>query len=114
MTRLAGFTARVTELVTVLKELDAGEYKRTMMEHTVPQIEEMAPDFGPNKGKIIVADHIIKFENVPLVTPNADVLIRSLTMEVHSGQNVLVAGPNGCGKSSVLFVPVLAMLPMRF
>jgi len=61
----------------------------------------MAPDFGPNKGKIIVADHIIKFENVPLVTPNADVLIRSLSIEVHSGQNVLVAGPNGCGKSSL-------------
>jgi ATP-binding cassette subfamily D (ALD) protein 3 len=104
LTRLAGFTARVTELVTVLKELDAGEYKRSMVaeqSHNIPAIEEMAPDFGPNKGKIIVADHIIKFENVPLVTPNADILIRSLTMEVHSGQNVLVAGPNGCGKSSV-------------
>lgn len=35
------------------------------------------------------------------MTPNADILIRGLTMEVHSGQNVLVAGPNGCGKSSV-------------
>lgn len=56
------------------------------------------------QGKIIVADHIIKFESVPLVTPNADVLIRALTMEVHSGQNVLVAGPNGCGKSSVSFL----------
>jgi ATP-binding cassette, subfamily D (ALD), member 3 len=106
LTRLAGFTARVTELVTVLKELDAGEYKRSMLTdcHNIPA-EEMAPDFGPNKGKIIVADHIIKFENVPLVTPNADVLIRSLTIEVHSGQNVLVAGPNGCGKSSVCYCP---------
>eukprot|EP00026_Physarum_polycephalum_P004379 Phypoly_transcript_04397.p1 GENE.Phypoly_transcript_04397~~Phypoly_transcript_04397.p1 ORF type:complete len:659 (+),score=90.82 Phypoly_transcript_04397:98-2074(+) len=104
LTRLAGFTARVTELVTVLKELDAGEYKRSMVaeqSHHLPTIDEMSPDFGPNKGKIIVADHIIKFENVPLVTPNADILIRSLTMEVHSGQNVLVAGPNGCGKSSL-------------
>jgi len=101
LTRLAGFTARVTELVTVLRELDAGEYKRSMVDSSTIPLEEMAPDFGPNKGKIIVADHIIKFEAVPLVTPNADILIRSLTMEVHSGQNVLVAGPNGCGKSSL-------------
>jgi ATP-binding cassette subfamily D (ALD) protein 3 len=106
LTRLAGFTARVTELVTVLKELEAGEYKRSMVteqSHALlpPQPDEMAPDFGPNKGKIIVADHVIKFESVPLVTPNGDVLIRALTFEVHSGQNVLVAGPNGSGKSSL-------------
>ncbi len=69
--------------------------------HNIPAIDDMAADFGPNKGKIIIADHVINFENVPLVTPNGDVLIRALNFEVHSGQNVLVAGPNGCGKSSV-------------
>jgi ATP-binding cassette subfamily D (ALD) protein 3 len=105
LTRLAGFTARVTELVTVLKELEAGEYKRSMVteqSHAIlPSSAEDAADFGPNKGKIIQADHIIKFEKVPLVTPNGDILIRELTFEVHSGTNVLVAGPNGCGKSSL-------------
>lgn len=66
LTRLAGFTSRVTELVTVLKELEAGEYKRSMVteqSHQLPSVEEMSADFGPNKGKIIVADHIIKFES---------------------------------------------------
>lgn len=38
---------------------------------------------------------------MPLVTPNGDVLVRNLTFEVKSGMNVLVCGPNGCGKSSL-------------
>jgi len=32
MTRLAGFTARVTELIKVLKDLNEGHYVRTMIQ----------------------------------------------------------------------------------
>jgi len=45
--------------------------------------------------------NICRFENVPLVTPNGDVLIEDMSFEVKSGVNVLVCGPNGCGKSSL-------------
>lgn len=38
---------------------------------------------------------------MPLVTPNGDVLVRKMDFEVKSGMNVLVCGPNGCGKSSL-------------
>lgn len=31
MTRLAGFTARVNEIITVLKDLNSGRYERTMV-----------------------------------------------------------------------------------
>ncbi|XP_015759673.1 PREDICTED: ATP-binding cassette sub-family D member 3-like [Acropora digitifera] len=55
----------------------------------------------PSKGQIVQVDHLIRFENVPLVTPNGDVLIKELSFEVRSGMNVLVCGPNGCGKSSL-------------
>ena len=53
------------------------------------------------KGKIYFADNIIRFNRVPLVTPNGDTLVQQLTFEVKSGMNVLVCGPNGCGKSSL-------------
>ncbi|RDD42669.1 ATP-binding cassette sub-family D member 3 [Trichoplax sp. H2] len=97
LTRLAGFTARITELMTVLKDLNNGLYERTMVTGgSKPRL-----DFAPGNGKIVYEDHIIRFEDVPLVTPNADLLVDGLNFEVKSGQNVLVCGPNGCGKSSL-------------
>jgi ATP-binding cassette subfamily D (ALD) protein 3 len=100
LTRLAGYTARVTELQAVLKDLNSGKYQRTMVNKNTGSTVSTR-DLKPNTGKIITQDHIIKFEDVPIVTPNGDLLIESLNFEVRSGMNVLVAGPNGCGKSSL-------------
>jgi ATP-binding cassette subfamily D (ALD) protein 3 len=54
-----------------------------------------------HRGFTVYKDDIIAFDRVPLVTPNNDVLVPELTFEVPLGSNVLVAGPNGCGKSSL-------------
>ncbi|XP_064626457.1 ATP-binding cassette sub-family D member 3-like isoform X2 [Lineus longissimus] len=105
MTRLAGFTQRITELNRVLDDLNKGKYERTMVS------DSRRPDDGavvshrtslkPGSGMINVKDYIINFDRVPLVTPNGDVLIDEMSFEVKSGVNVLVCGPNGCGKSSL-------------
>ncbi|KAL1006682.1 hypothetical protein UPYG_G00075330 [Umbra pygmaea] len=105
MTRLSGFTMRITELMKVLKELNSGKYERTMVSHQDKELENVERvALVPGSGRIINVDHIIKFEHTPLATPNGDVLIKDLTFEVKSGTNVLVCGPNGCGKSSLFRV----------
>lgn len=97
LSRLAGFTSRMTELTQVLADLNAGRYERTMVSTSA----SADADIAPNNGHITFQDNIIKFDAVPLVTPNGDVLVRELSFEVRSGENVLVCGPNGCGKSSL-------------
>lgn len=97
MSRLAGFTVRMDELVRVLKEINGGKYERTMVSNSA----SADGDVGVNKGIISFQDNIIQFDKVPLVTPNGDLLVKDLCFEVQSGQNVLVCGPNGCGKSSL-------------
>lgn len=108
MTHLAGFTARVTEIMDVLKDINQGHYERTMVDDKRKEQNELADQnlhikkpLIPGAGRIIYQDNIIRFDRVPLVTPNGDVLIEELTFEVKSGMNVLVCGPNGCGKSSL-------------
>ncbi|XP_077081555.1 ATP-binding cassette sub-family D member 3b isoform X2 [Siphateles boraxobius] len=104
MTRLSGFTARITEIQDVLKDLNSGRYERTMITQQIKDAAVEKHPLIPGKGEIIIADNIIKFEHVPLATPNGDILIRDLSFEVSSGTNVLVCGPNGCGKSSLFRV----------
>lgn len=106
MTRLAGYTERVDQLMNVLDDLNSGVYQRTMITEKDSNNNKSIDDkksttIKPNSGKMVYQDNIIKFENVPLVTPNGDILINSLSFEVKSGINVLVCGPNGCGKSSL-------------
>uniref|UniRef100_A0A8C7R1H0 ATP-binding cassette sub-family D member 3 n=1 Tax=Oncorhynchus mykiss TaxID=8022 RepID=A0A8C7R1H0_ONCMY len=90
MSRLSGFTARITEIMKVLKELNSGKYERTMVSqhHLVRHLFSLC----------------LRFEHTPLATPNGDILIKDLSFEVTSGTNVLVCGPNGCGKSSLFRV----------
>nr|XP_061811612.1 ATP-binding cassette sub-family D member 3-like isoform X1 [Nerophis lumbriciformis] len=104
MTRLSGFTTRITELIKVLKDLNSGKYERTMVSQQKEFDTAESLTLVPGNGQIINRDNIIKFDHTPLATPNGDILIRDLTFEVNSGTNVLVCGPNGCGKSSLFRV----------
>ncbi|XP_045493223.1 ATP-binding cassette sub-family D member 3 isoform X2 [Colias croceus] len=102
MSKLAGLTARVTQLRTVLADVNKGNYVRTMVDRQPNGSVSSSPlSLTPGGGRIIYQDKIIRFDRVPLVTPNGDVLIKELSFEVKSGINVLVCGPNGCGKSSM-------------
>jgi len=94
VSELAGYTERVSEMLTVFEDVKVGRYERQMVKSNAKL------DLTSQKG-IAVESDIIKFENVPIVSPNGDILIANMSFEVQPGMNLLITGPNGCGKSSL-------------
>lgn len=43
----------------------------------------------------------ISFIDVPILSPNSDVLIPKMKFEIQPGMHLMITGPNGCGKSSL-------------
>ncbi|XP_074024569.1 ATP-binding cassette sub-family D member 2 isoform X2 [Numenius arquata] len=108
VTELAGYTARVYNMFSVFDEVKRGIYKRTAViqaSENNSKNEDKAELHidGPLeiKGKVIDVDHGIICENVPIITPNGDVVVSRLNFQVQEGMNLLITGPNGCGKSSL-------------
>jgi len=94
---LAGYTTLVAELKTVLDDLDSGRYQRAVVANAQLRFEKA----DASKVGQIVPSETIKFEDVPIVSPNGDTLVKSINFEVKKGMNLMIIGPNGCGKSSL-------------
>jgi len=52
------------------------------------------------EGEIVISDNM-QFEDVPILSPNGDVLVEKMNFEIQPGMNLMITGPNGCGKSSL-------------
>ncbi|XP_055690367.1 ATP-binding cassette sub-family D member 1 [Lutzomyia longipalpis] len=101
---LAGYTHRVADMLHVFRETSQGKYARTKVAES--RNTALPLDFGPDgqpiiAGKVIPEGASISLAKVPIVTPNCDIVVPSLTLTIHPGQHVLITGPNGCGKSSL-------------
>ncbi|PBK77170.1 related to adrenoleukodystrophy protein [Armillaria ostoyae] len=97
LSELAGYTARVSLLLDTMKDIKKGKFEKALISSATTG--ENAKIFR-GRGEIIMSEDI-QFENVPIVTPNGDVLVKSLSFHIKHGQNLLIVGPNGCGKSSL-------------
>lgn len=98
---LAGYTTLVYEMEEVFLDLKKGKYVRSQVDQSrggEGKPKPVANDF--NKGEIIESKNI-RFEDVPIFTPNGDCLVEKVNLEIEPGMNVVVTGPNGCGKSSL-------------
>uniref|UniRef100_A0A8C3A5G5 ATP-binding cassette, sub-family D (ALD), member 1 n=1 Tax=Cyclopterus lumpus TaxID=8103 RepID=A0A8C3A5G5_CYCLU len=114
VTELAGYTSRVSEMLDVFEDVNNGVYRGTRSEvepHSGSRSEvephSRTTHYGnltcvfKCAGQVISVEKGIRCENLPIITPNGDVVVSSLNIQVEEDMNVLITGPNGCGKSSL-------------
>ncbi|KAI4240725.1 MAG: hypothetical protein L6R40_004970 [Gallowayella cf. fulva] len=95
ITELAGYTSRVSTLLSVMDSIQAGHFEKSL----VSSASENSAILN-GRGEIIESSEI-EFTDVPIVSPNGDVLVERLNFSVKPGKHLLIVGPNGCGKSSL-------------
>ncbi|XP_076249227.1 ATP binding cassette subfamily D [Calliopsis andreniformis] len=110
---LAGYAERVSEMLDVFKDAALCKYRRNIVNspmrlangsanNAVEKIIELKDGAPVIKGIVQEStDGSISLVDVPIVTPNCEVIVSSLTLHIRPGDHILITGPNGCGKSSL-------------
>lgn len=104
---LAGYTHRVAGMLEIFEETSKGIYNKTTVsdERNTAGILKFDRGRPIPMGRIVYAtdpeDRKISLKSVPIVTPNCDIVVPSLTLNIEPGMHLLITGPNGCGKSSL-------------
>ena len=97
ISELAGYTSRVSALLDVMEDVSAGRFEKKLVSSS-STAENAAILSG--RGQLEESESI-EFTDVPIVSPNGDVLVKALSFKIAPGDHLLIVGPNGCGKSSL-------------
>jgi ATP-binding cassette subfamily D (ALD) long-chain fatty acid import protein len=97
ITELAGYTSRVSALLDVMEDVTAGHFEKKLVSSA--STEENAAVLR-GRGQVEESE-AIEFTDVPIVSPNGDILVKKLSFSIQPGDHLLIVGPNGCGKSSL-------------
>ncbi len=101
LSELAGYTSRVYTLIEALQELHADHY--TALRTETPSFDGEQFNIADARGKIVEGAERIKFSHVPVAVPAGDaLLVKDLDFEIGAGDHLIVTGPNGSGKTSVM------------
>ncbi|KAJ2663457.1 ATP-binding cassette long-chain fatty acid transporter pxa2 [Coemansia sp. RSA 1200] len=104
---MAGYAERVTDLLTVLDDVSEGRFVKAKVGKAAEKASNTggdnddAEDLVNQRGSLVESKDDVEFIDVPIVSPNGDVLVRKLSFLVKPGRHLLIVGPNGCGKSSM-------------
>jgi ATP-binding cassette, subfamily D (ALD), peroxisomal long-chain fatty acid import protein len=81
LSELAGYTARVSMLLDTIEDTKRGRFEKALVSSA--STEENSK-LLKGRGRVIQSEEI-RFENVPIITPNGDVLVKSLSFFVKPG-----------------------------
>jgi ATP-binding cassette subfamily D (ALD) long-chain fatty acid import protein len=82
ISQLAGYTERVSTMVNVFEEVSKGKFEKISTSKDIDL---------KKRGNIEKGDYI-KFDKVPIISPNGDVLIKELNLEIKTGEHLLITG----------------------
>jgi len=96
LAELAGYTSRVSDLLDTMEEVKAGKYQKKLVSSS--NVGDNAKSKSgrasitdvlvlQGRGQIIESDEI-RFDQVPLISPNGDVLVKSMSFNVEKGVSV--------------------------
>ncbi|KAF2868810.1 ABC transporter transmembrane region 2-domain-containing protein [Massariosphaeria phaeospora] len=100
LSELAGYTSRVYTLISTLHRVHADAY------YPPPGTRSELYSLSDIQGTIHKGFDGVRLEHVPVVAPalhpmGGDELLESLSFIVHTGEHLLITGPNGVGKTAV-------------
>ena len=107
---LTGYTRRVAKMFVVFEEVSKGKFTRTVTKSSTKrkastqmssQLSFTADGVPEIKGVVLESVDFVRLEDVPVITPNCDVVVPSLSLTITKDMHLLITGPNGCGKSSL-------------
>lgn len=106
---LAGITSRVSQLHDVMNDLRIKKrYVRNIVDNKEMIYENKLDGNNLEKGKILQMKDGIRLQEIPIMTPGGEMLIKDLTLKISKKMNCVIIGPNGSGKTG--FARVLAGL----
>ena len=102
---LAGYTTLIYEMDEVLRDLQQGKFVRTQVtgateDGSTSKAVSKVLSMKEGAERVTISENLM-FEDVPIISPNGDILIEKMSFEIKPGMHLMIAGPNGCGKSSL-------------